>query len=261
MELYIFTRGREANQVTYNFLPPTLQDRVKLVVYADEAYAYNTFPNVYTVPSFPKGIGHKRQYVIERATGPVLFMDDDLTFAMRRKDAPTRFTECTEVDMGVMFYSISKCLSGYAHGGVAMREGANRDTSTFRENTRICRVHYYNATLLNKLGVRFDILPVMEDFSASLQLLTKGYHNRTINSFVHNQGASNAPGGVSSYRTHAMQAEAAYALQEMYPRFVTAVDKETKEAWGGGTRTDVRIQWKQAALAGNKLRGVDHGKI
>lgn len=261
MELYIFTRGREANQVTYNFLPPNLQDRVKLVVYENEAYAYNTFPNVYTVPSFPKGIGYKRQYVMERATGPVIFMDDDLTFARRREDAPTRFTECTGDDMVRMFHNTNKWLKEYAHGGVAMREGANRDIDQFRYNTRVCRVHYYNADVINRLGVRFNRLPVMEDFDVSLQLLRMGYANCTVNGYVQNQGGSQQAGGVSVYRTPAVQEEAAHALHELHPKFVTVVEKSTKEAWGGGTRIDVRIQWKKAFQEGCKLRGVDHGTI
>ena len=261
MELYIFTRGREDDQVTYRSLPPSLRTKVNLVIYEDEAYAYNTFPKIITVPSFPKGIGYKRQWVMERCKGRAVFMDDDLTFAKRRLDDPSRFTECTNEDMEHMFHQIEKFTTYYVHSGVAMREGANRNTNRWLENTRICRFHIYDTKMLRAMGIRFDRLPLMEDFDVSLQCLRQGYANRTINRYVQNQGGSQRAGGVSSYRTHAMQAEAAYALAELHPDFVTAVEKDTKEAWGGGTRTDVRIQWKRAFEEGCKLRGTTRGTI
>jgi len=38
-------------------------------------------------------------------------------------------------------------------------------------------------------------------------------------------------------------------LAELHPGLVKVVTKETKGAWGGGTRTDVVVQWKKALKA------------
>jgi hypothetical protein len=86
----------------------------------------------------------------------------------------------------------------------------------------------------------------MEDFDVTLQLLRKGHRNAVLNQWAQDQGTSNAPGGCSTYRTPEVQAAGAYGLQKLHPDFVTVVDKETKQAWGGGVRKDVRIAWKKA---------------
>jgi hypothetical protein len=260
MDIYIFTAGREDDQVTWSKLPAHIQDIVTLVVYEKERYSYNTFPNVMTVPNEPRGIGHKRQYVLENTDRPVLFLDDDLTFAVRRTDDPHRFTEAFPEDIELMLGALDIGMSRYAHGGISMREGANRQTEVYLYNTRVLRVHYYNTYILNKVGARFDRLPCMEDFDMSLQLLRAGYSSRVINGWVHNQSGSNKHGGCSQYRTLAVQAEAAHGLKELHPDFVTVVQRPDKGGWGGG-RTDVRIAWKKALKAGLSTRGVHRGTL
>jgi hypothetical protein len=89
-------------------------------------------------------------------------------------------------------------------------------------------------------------MKVMEDFDVALSLLTKGYENAIINTVAHNQKGSGAVGGCSVWRTPQVQAQAALKLAELYPGIVKVVEKTTKTAWGGGTRTDVTIQWKAA---------------
>lgn len=263
MDTYIFTSGRELDQITYCHLPEELKEEVRMVVYEDEQYAYNTFKNVVAVPNTHKGIARKRQYILdEYANGGVVFLDDDLTFARRRTDDPSKFAEATTEDIKTLWYDIEYRIQGqYAHGGIAMREGANRDIKEFKYSTRICRAHYYDSNILLDLDVRFDRLPCMEDFDVSLQLLRAGFASRTINAFVQNQSGSGKAGGCSQWRTPAIQAEAAHGLKELHPDFVTVVQKETKAAWGGGTRTDVRIEWKKALREGLARRGVHRGQI
>ena len=79
-----------------------------------------------------------------------------------------------------------------------------------------------------------------------LQSLTRGFSNVVLNDYCQNQGGSNTSGGCSTYRTPEVHADACYHLEELFPKFVTVVDKTTKAAWGGGTRKDVRVQWKKA---------------
>jgi hypothetical protein len=68
-----------------------------------------------------------------------------------------------------------------------------------------------------------------------------------LNNWCNNQAeGSSADGGCSTYRTPELQAQAARLLAELHAPYVKVVEKETKTAWGGGTRTDVMIQWKRA---------------
>jgi hypothetical protein len=181
------------------------------------------------------------------ADGPFVMLDDDLVFATRRQDEPTKFYPSNGADIEKMFEQIQLHLQQYAHVGIAPREGANRDTDQYLWNTRVMRVLAYDSNVLKKHSIRFDRLPVMIDFDVTLQLYRLGYQCPLLNSWCHNQAGSNTEGGCSHYRTDAVQEEAARTLAELHPGFVTVVKKYTKTSWGGDkTRYDVRVQWKKA---------------
>lgn len=245
MEIYILSSGRAQKQTTWDNLPRSLQERVKLVVPPDEATAYGRYP-LLTGGWVVRNPGKVRQRLIEQAENKVVMLDDDLVFATRRTDDPTRFREATPYDLSTLFNEIEDSLSEFAHVGVAPREGGNRNTDRTMQCTRMMRVLAYQAQTLRAMKVRFDRLQVMEDFDVTLQLLRAGLPNIVLNHMVQNQNGSNAAGGCSQWRTPQIQTDAAYALKELHPRYVTVVQKETKTAWGGGVRTDVRIQWKEA---------------
>jgi hypothetical protein len=232
MKIYIPTLDR-ADQITLRNLPMSIKMQVVSLTQ-------------------PGGIGKVRQYALDecRRTGDTFVMlDDDLRFATRRDDDPTKFRDSTPEEIERMFSILDNALEGYAHVGVASREGGNRNTDEFVYNTRNLRILGFNAKMIPEY-VRFDRLPVMEDFDVALQLLRLGLPSVQINWIVHDQKQSNAPGGCSTYRTKEVQREAAYGLAREHPEFVTVVEKETKTAWGGGVRTDVRIAWKKAYAAG-----------
>jgi hypothetical protein len=248
MKIYIPSRARaeQANH-TWENLPPALQERAVMVVHDDEVAAYaQRFPDARFITPRLKGIGNIRQFVIEISDGPVLMLDDDLRFFVRRKDDPTKFLKASPKDIRAMIDKMEASLSGYAHAAIAFREGGNRRTEDTLENTRCLRALGYNAAVLKKEGIRFDRLKVMEDFDVALQLLRKGYPSLTLNKWVQDQTTSNAPGGCSTYRTLDVQAKGARGLAKLHPDFVRLVEKETKGAWGGGKRLDVQVAWKKA---------------
>jgi hypothetical protein len=146
----------------------------------------------------------------------------------------------------------STLMGGVAHAGFACREGANRVTSPHIVNTRILRVLGYNRKILAKENITFGRVQVMEDFDVALRLLRAGYPNCILNHVAHNQKGSGAAGGCSTYRTPQVQAQAAHVLAALHPGYVKVVEKTTKTAWGGGTRTDVNIQWKKAYAESNR---------
>lgn len=252
MDIYILSSGRPDRQTTWDNLPPGIRDRATLVVPQKEAKAYRHYP-VLTCPVM--GIGHTRQFVIDQGGHSILMLDDDLVFAVRRLDNPTKFEPASPTHIGGMLNDVARQLKDYPAVGVATREGGNRNTDDYAFNTRLLRALAYRGDILRKHKVRFDRLPVMEDFDVALQLLELGLPNCCINWIVQNQNGSNLPGGCSQYRTPAVQRKAALELQMLHPDAVKVVERTTKGAWGGGTRTDVNIQWKKAyALGSSKAR-------
>lgn len=227
-------------------------NEVALVVQKPQATFYKPIADHFGVELvvLPKGIeaiSPTRQWILDQhKSGKFCFMDDDLTFFKRRTDDKTKFLKATVTDRKNMIKTIERTLDKYAHVGVLGREGGNRITVPLVECTRMMRVLAYDAGKVHKVGARFDRIVFKQDFDMTLQLLRAGYRNAVIASYVQDQVTSNAPGGCSVYRTEDKNVQASQMLKALHPDFVRVVQKETKGAWGGGTRTDVQIQWKKA---------------
>lgn len=259
MDIYILSSGRPDRQTTLDNLPSFWRDRVTLVVPEKEARAYKKY-RILTCPLM--GIGHTRQFVIDQGGRDIFMLDDDLVFAARRTDNPTKFRDATDIELMEMFNDVQRQLHDYPAVGVATREGGNRNTDRYAYNTRLLRALAYRGDILRKNKVRFDRLPVMEDFDVALQLLSLGLPNCCINWVVQNQNGSNLPGGCSQYRTNIVQAKAARMLQEFHPDVVRIVEKATKGKGMWASRVDVNVQWKQAYAIGSrtKSRQIHAGK-
>lgn len=250
MIIYIPTYGRVHKQVTLSNLPSELRKTAVLVVYQEEADMFGDQP-VLICPKTVRGIAAKRQFIIDHHNKTqddprLVMLDDDLRFFTRRTDDPTKFQPATDDDLSELFRHINDLLCTYAHVGVMGREGANRATAPKVHVTRMMRVLAYNAQTCKKQAINFVRGGNMCDFDVTLQLLTKGYPNCVIANFVQDQGSSNAPGGCSITRSMDEQRKDAIHLHERFPKFVKLVEKTTKTAWGGQTRTDVQVQWKAA---------------
>ena len=51
----------------------------------------------------------------------VIMMDDDLKFATRRTDDPTKFTPSTHAEVEAMVVAVYDLLDDYAHASIAVR--------------------------------------------------------------------------------------------------------------------------------------------
>lgn len=245
MKIYIPTLGRSDSQYTWENLPHAVKFNTTLVVQHHERLKYGNYPTLVLPPEITC-IGATRQWLVNNCLDKYFIMlDDDLDFAVRRADEPRKFRRATDVDVLHMLQEIEQSLlEGYKMVGVASREGANYDTSQFKEATRQLRVHGINAQFFRQC-IRFDRIQFMEDFDATLQVLELGYPNRVLNGYVHNQrGGSNAPGGCSTTRTIDAHNAAAMELKRLHPKYVKIVEKESGN-WGGA-RLDVYIMWKKA---------------
>ena len=259
MKICIPSHKRSHLMTTWKHLPNALKDKTTIYVYPDELQDYAHFPSV-TLPEGLRGIANKRQYIVETCdTDKLIILDDDLVFARRREDDPTKFRPCSAEDLEQMWTTCFLALDHYAHGGIATREGGNRDTSDYKFNTRAIRGHIFRTDVLREAGVKLNETKFMSDFDTTLQLLEKGYSNVVINEWVTNQAGSNTEGGCSETRSLLDLADAAYNLHDRHPKFVKVVKKKTKAAWGGGERTDVVIQWKKARASAPEDKNVKSG--
>ena len=258
MKIYIPSCGRADKQTTVAHLPLSLREVTTVVVPFIEIKDYELALAGAGVkvacPTIPAGIGHCRQWIVEQEDKKVIMLDDDLVFATRRQDEPTKFYDATDDEVEELFASVWVYLDSYAHVGVATREGGNRCTDALMFNTRLLRFLAYRCDVLREEGIGFTETRVMEDFAVALNLLVRGYESIKINDMVQNQNGSGLAGGCSMYRTEGVQAEAAHQMAEMFPGLVRVSKKITKTAWGGGERVDVTIYWKKALSKAPMLR-------
>jgi len=249
MQIFIPTYGRHQRQHTYNHLPESIRRNVTLVVQYSERDLYSQYKNVRVLPRDIHTISPTRQYIASNLvgrTGKFVMLDDDLRFDYRRMDEPGKFYVATDKQILQLFSEIEKQLDRYSHVGVLCREGGNRVENDTKECSRMMRVLAYRADTLWRENIKFDRLPLQEDFDVTLQLLRKGYKNLVLCKWVNGQGTSGAKGGCSHFRTLELHNENAKKLAELHKPFVKLVEKTTKGAWGGATRLDVMVQWKKA---------------
>lgn len=251
--IYVPSMGRANRVHTLASIPPKRLKDTYLVVPRKEGEEYwKANPKVKILGINEKGIGPTRDFCVNHAhkdlAQHMVMLDDDLDFAARRADDPTKFSSIGHGSnqLVVMFNKIDELLKTNAHVGVLAREGGNRVLSPLVFNNRMLRVLAYRVGVLQEHSIGFSRLKLMEDFDVTLRLLRMGYPNAVLAQWVQNQAGSNLAGGCSTYRTPEMQAAAAAALAKLHPGFVKQVTKKTKTAWGWGERQDVVIQWKKA---------------
>lgn len=249
MDIFIPSRGRPLKQTTFDNLPKELQERTLICVQGEDYEAYTKAGyEPLLLPDNVRGIGAVRHYLLTTATNSdkVVMLDDDLVFAVRRKDDPAKFIPAGAIDIVRLFDEIDEALQEFVHVGVGTREGGNRICTRTYQVNRMLRILAYHVHTYKVEAPHFDRLPVMEDFDVTLSLLREGYPNLIINWIVHNQNGSNLDGGCSIYRDSSVQEEAAFKLAKLHHPFVRTVTKTPKQAWGGHTRVDVVVQWKKA---------------
>ena len=242
-----YGRAKEASQTSLFFIA-SLGLTPHLVVQERERHLYDWagYP-IIVLPDEIRTIAPTRDWLVQNIpSNKIVMVDDDLAFFKRSDEDRTKFIKGAAQDFIDMFKSINSALDLYAHVGIASREGGNRNTESIIKNTRIMRVLAYRTDTMKTEGITFAPREVMEDFHVSLQFLRKGYETVILNDWCHNQAGSGAAGGCSHFRTPEVQARNAELLASLHPDYVTVVDKETKGAWGGGIRKDVRVQWKKA---------------
>jgi len=250
MRIYIPTRGRSDSQVTLSFFPEELRKAVTLVVDEHEKDDYGKYDcRIMVCDDTVTDIATKRRFIHDNTDdNKIVMLDDDLRFYIRKSTTDWHLRYLEPEEYPALFGLLDVWLDDYAHCGVSAREGNNRVEALSVETTRYMRLLAYNLDKFD--GIELARTKVMEDFDINLQLLKKGLPSKISYYYAQGQGSSNAAGGCSEWRTLEVQSAGAELLAKLHPEVVTVVEKETKTAWGGGIRKDVKVMWKKALKQG-----------
>lgn len=239
--------------VTTKVFSPALLAETVMIVPEEELDDYSRHYSCHVLSTDAKGISNTRKIIGKWAAAnqeeTFCMMDDDLSFFVR-EPGTTKLVKATPADMDSIVYAMEMELlntsgtANVAHTSVSTRQGNNNLMVPLEYNTRTLRVLAYRTELFNKMI--HGRVPVMEDFDVNLQLLEAGYQNSVLTWCAQDQAQTQAAGGCSTYRTHALQEQAALRLAELHPGIVKVRDKVNKTGGEFGTRKDVTIYWKKA---------------
>jgi hypothetical protein len=256
--IYIPTRGRMNNQVTWQSIGPEGREHAVLVCPQDEVNWHTKQGRYCLNRGDLKGINNVRQFILEHAVeqghDKIIILDDDLIFGRRIHGLAPNLRKTNQEEMHELWERMGSMLDSYVHVGVSPRQMNDKHfPHVFKEGMRQNAVHGIQPKVLHKENIRYDTMELMEDYYVTLSLFNLGYPNYVIVDWTWDQrGASGAAGGCSSYRNAELQERASLALAEKFPDYVKAVQKQTKTGWDGmKTRWDVRVQWRKAAKDGN----------
>ncbi len=260
MQLFIPTYARPHKQKTA-FLLSEAKIPHYLVVRNSEKddyeWAEDETTNLMVLPEGICNISGTRQYILHNATDKhICMLDDDVDFLIRRGPLPeVHLRGATPDEVHQMFNLLEGWLNeGYVHTAISQREGNNRIERDFLEVGRGIRIVAYNRETVLSLGCRFDRVDTKEDLDMTLQLLRLGYPNRISYYYAQGQTDSNAEGGCQTYRTRDHMKWSSGQLAKLHSSYVQVTRVFTRGSFGGGERTDVRIQWKYAYDEGRRIR-------
>ena len=257
--IYIPSRKRSNDIKTLAYISPKWRERVTFVVHKDERMNYvNKVPRVITHEH--DNMGDIRRFIGEQAMldgwQNFIMLDDDFRLYRRANEESTSLVKQTHDDFDRMMDLWLDALNHHPCVGICFRSGNNHygpvTVAQLELNTRQHGAMGFQTEYYRKIP-RFD-LKYMEDFAMILWGLANGYTNAKFLYWVYDQNMTGAKGGCSDTRDHAAQEEAAKQLFELFPKYVTLVQKENKTGGAFGQRTDVRIAWAKAAADGAKLK-------
>jgi hypothetical protein len=249
LEVFVPSRSRWERSLTLEALQGKW-DRVALVVPAAQVAKYRplaTRHGVRLLPCPAQGIAGTRQWIGRMAKGHFIMLDDDLRFYTRAKEGVALF-QFGKHDMSAMLIYVHRLLDLYAHVAISAREGNNRLDYPWVTNSRPLRALAYRKGPF--IECEHGRVAIMEDFDVTLQLLKMGYRNCILTAYAQDQPGTQAPGGCSDYRTHALHEANVRKMHKLHGDLVKLRQKENKTGGEFGTRLEATIYWEKAHKAG-----------
>lgn len=260
--IFIPTRGRIERQITWGCLPEEVRKHTRLVCTAEETNLHlERGRNVQLCPV--EGISNKLQWIqefaLEWGIPKIVCVHDDIWFKKRISKEDYHLRTATPKQIIQLFETVKEALDEYVSVGIRNRAHSNKDSSTaglkwFAEvGARQVIFHATKPKELQKLGIRYDVVNLMEDFHVTLSLLEAGYPNLILHDYCYHETPPGTPGGCALYRDAEYQNKAAKELHRLHPHFVKLVKKPAR--WGMEESLDVIIAWKKAFESG-KMKSV-----
>jgi hypothetical protein len=265
MRIYIPSLNRQdmmaRRQGTVWTIPPTLRNRITLVLHSEEQrqlYAPHIPSNVEVIVSnLSTGLTETRYFIADLAERrkEELFVqiDDDLTFYERTEG--TRLEKMQPETYGRMFSEIEEKLrNGYSMAGVSDRLSNHSNPAPYRENTfHMCVLAFRTDDFQSLERHNLPALFVREDMHLVLQLLERGKPNIRLywcaqgDDIKERVAPEKGLGGCMDYRTREIIIESNKILHRLHPQFVTLLEDGFK----------TRTSWKKAYEYGrNQKQGL-----
>ena len=243
--IYIPTLGRP-NQITWDGLPNFVKDITYLLIQPHEVELHKDKQTV-VLPEGLKGITNARKFIYNYAKNQRYFVqDDDCKFACRKPwfDGEKTKRIMKEEDWHHMLTETSKWMDeGIAWGG-CRTGGLPPAGREYIDSSGTAEVFFFDGNQLPSVDELDWELSTAEDISLSLQLLSKGYHNRIWDRFVYISNFIGSEGGcLDMGRDLKMINDNHAKLIEKFPDYVSY--NGTKELMGG-TFNKIKIQYKKA---------------
>ena len=258
MQIVIPTRGRTHQQLTLQSLPRELRKRTTIVCPKREAVRLSCLyedVEIVVQPDPDWKIAQKRDWIVREwfrcGYDKIIMLDDDLRFATRVSADDWHLRQIKGDELISEFQRIETQLGpDFPHVGFGQRQNNHVLKAGWRSPAKIlCALAYYLPIVTKEC--RFDLVELHEDICVTLQLLLKGYSNAIWTKTVVDQRGFNLPGGVSTYRTAEMSNAEARKLTELFPGYVSVVQRDYKASF---PRLAVIVRWQKALEDGQRHR-------
>lgn len=265
--IVIPTRGRSDSQLTITFLPKELREITTIIAPKKELFKLSSMfidsPPEYVAQPDPEWtIAQKRSWIFqwanEQGYDKIIMLDDDLRFSTRISDDDWHLREIAGSELLPEFERIRDKLGPeFPHVGFGQRQGNQTLTEVgWKSPGKMCyALAYHVPTVLKEC--EFNRIALREDMELSLQLLLKGYPNAIWTQTVVDQRKFDAPGGCSSERTIEKSNAEAMKLVELFPDYVSVVERSYKASV---PRIEVVCQWQRALQAGLASKALQNSK-
>lgn len=258
--IFIPTKGRVDNQRFYDdylkWVGPDLLEHIYLVCPTKEV-ALHEAKGRRAIGYDHENLSQSMNHIVHEL-GPAMgythvgMIDDDSKFAVRISPDAYNLRQAEPGDFGPLLEKVKSLLAIDPLVGICIRQNSN---NAFPEDVIYCgrqnQAHFVDIAFFKEHDIQIDRVVLKGDFYMTLSVLSTGHRNAIIADYTIDQwGSSNAPGGVSAYRTFERMNQSAYAIQEMFPRHVEIVRK--KNVWPGfpEAHMDCKVFWKRAYYDG-----------
>ena len=242
---YIPSLGRHNNQISFQSLPPKVQDITQIVVQPHEADLYKKNYPILVLPESIKGITETRRWIYMNSMDIKYFVaDDDLKFSCRTPNGEKSKRPMNSDDWDYVLEQTDKWLDEFAFGG--FRQGnlppSNKE---YLESVAVTCLYFFNGKLLpDESELDWD-LNLAEDISMVLQLFQKGYNNKVWDKFGYLSDFVGTEGGCAEWRTLDLINENHQKLINKFPNYVSW---NGEREMMGGILKKIKVRWKKCYL-------------